>query len=81
LADEHTKGAVDEESPTAKAFNGPKGNWSGADVDKSGDEADEEGIANGSELLKESGSEIENEAESELISWDLHPSRRLRSLT
>ncbi len=70
MADEHTKGAVDEESPTAKAFNGPKGNWSGADIDKGGDEADEERVANGSELLKESGAEIEDEAESQAISWD-----------
>jgi hypothetical protein len=44
LADEHTEGAVDQESATAELLNGPEGDGRGANVDGSGDHGNQERV-------------------------------------
>lgn len=63
LADGHAESTPDEERTTAKTLHGPEGQRSGAHVDQGGNEGDEEWVVNGSELLEESGAEVEDEVD------------------
>jgi hypothetical protein len=61
LADNHTRSTPNQDCASAISFNDVEGNWCGADVDQCGDKVDQERIADRSKLLKESGSEVEDE--------------------
>lgn len=60
LATQHAQSAVDQNRATAEAFDRPEGDWCGADVDQSGDQANEEGVIDRAELLEEGCAEIED---------------------
>lgn len=53
LHDDHTSGTPDEDTSATDLLNHDEGIRSGQDVDEGGDEGDEEGVADGSELLEE----------------------------
>jgi len=63
FADQHTQRTPDEDGTTTVALNGIEGDGGAADVDESGDETDEEGVADGAECLEESGTEVEDEVD------------------
>lgn len=63
FADHHSEGTPDQERATTEALDGVEGNRGGADVDEGGDEADEEGVADGAELLEKGGAEVEDEVD------------------
>lgn len=58
LADQHSEGAVDKDCTTAESLNGVEGDGSATDIDESGNDADQEWIADSLQLLEESGSEL-----------------------
>lgn len=58
LANQHSEGAIDENGTTAESLNGVEGDWSATDIDEGGDNTDQEWVADGLQLLKESGSEL-----------------------
>lgn len=78
LANQHPQGTPDEQRPTTKAFDGPERDWGGADVDEGCDQADEERIGNGAQLLEERGSEIEDEVDTGPLLHHLHRSPQNR---
>ena len=47
FADQHAKGPPDQDGATTESLNNIKGEGCGANVDKGGDQADEEGVADG----------------------------------
>jgi len=53
LADEHTKGAIEENSSATKPLDCPEGKRSGADVNESENEGDEEDVLDGTGRLEE----------------------------
>ena len=63
LANQHAERTPDEQRTTAESFNGPEGDRGRADVDKSRNERDEEGVGNGAELLEECGTVVEDEVD------------------
>lgn len=63
FADEHACGSPDEERASAELLDGPERNRSGENVDQGGDQANQEGVLDGSERLKEGGSEVEDEVD------------------
>jgi hypothetical protein len=67
LADQHTEGADDEERATAELLNGVEGYWSRADVDKSEDQGDQEGVADGIGRLEERCGVVEDEVDTSPI--------------
>lgn len=68
LADNHPSGTPDENGTTTELLNDVEGHGSGADVDESGDQGDEERVGNRSEGGEEDGSEVEDEVDtSELL--------------
>ena len=63
LADKHSTGTDDEDSATTEALDSPEGERSGADVDKSENERDEETVLNGTGGLEERGGVVEDEVD------------------
>lgn len=55
LADQHAESTPDEEGTTTELLDGVEGDGGGADVDKGGDEGDQEGVRDRSEVLEEGG--------------------------
>lgn len=63
LADEHASSTPDEDCAATKLLNDVEGDRSGADVDQSEDEGDEEDIRDVGGLLEESGGVVEDEVD------------------
>jgi len=63
LADNHATRTIDEESTTTEPLNGPEGDRSGEDVDKGGDQTDQEGVGDGAKISEEGGTEVEDEVD------------------
>ena len=76
LTDQHSKGAIDQQSATTEFLDGEERDRGAADVDEGGDETDHEWIADGLQLLEESGSELSQSVKYpqgiECASIDLH---------
>lgn len=60
---EHADGTPDEQRTTTELLNRPEGDRGRADVDQGGDQADEEGIVDGSQVLEEGGAKVEDEVD------------------
>lgn len=58
FANQHSESAIDEESATTEFLNGIERDRGTTNVDEGGDDADQEWIADGPELLEEGGSEL-----------------------
>jgi hypothetical protein len=56
-------GSVDEEGSSTELLNGPERDRSRADINEGGNERDQEGVADGSEILEERGTEVEDEVD------------------
>jgi hypothetical protein len=63
LADPHTKSTVDQKRSTTEFLNGVERNRGGAYVDKGGDKRDQERVGNGTQVLEEDGSKVEDEVD------------------
>ena len=61
LADQHAESAIDQERATTESLNSVERDGRGADVDKSEDQRDQEGIADRASGLQERGGIVENE--------------------
>jgi hypothetical protein len=61
LADQHTEGTPDEKWATSEFLNGVERERSGANVDESEDQGDQEGVADGTGRLQEGGGVVEDE--------------------
>jgi hypothetical protein len=61
LADDHTGRAPDQNGASAESLDNVERDWRGANVDQGGNKIDQERIADRSELLEESGSEVKDE--------------------
>jgi hypothetical protein len=72
LHDYHACTANNEDLATAKTLDCPKGNRRGEDVDKRGNEAYEEGIADSPEGGKEDCAEVEDEVDTGKLLHHLH---------
>lgn len=64
LADNHAKSTPDEQRSSSNLLHRPEGDGGGADVDEGGDEGDQEGVVDSSELLEEGSSCNELERDS-----------------
>jgi hypothetical protein len=56
-------GTVDEQRSSTESLNGPEGDRGGADVDKGGDQRDQERVGDCAECLEEGGTEVEDEVD------------------
>ena len=63
MTNDHTSSSPDQDGASAEPLDDVEGDWCGADVDESGDQVDEEGIADCSKFLEESGSEVKDEVD------------------
>jgi len=63
LADQHAESTPDEEGTTTELLNGVEGDGGRADVDEGGDEGNQEGVRDRSEVLEEGGTEVEDEVD------------------
>ena len=63
FANQHSQSTPDEDCTTAILLNNVERDGSGADVDKGGDETNEEGVADRAKFLEEGGTEVENEVD------------------
>ena len=68
----HPRASDDEDLAAAEAFDGPEGYGGRTDVDKGGDEGDEERVADRAEGFEEDSSEIEDEVDSGQLLHHLH---------
>lgn len=60
LADHHTQGSPNQKSASTEPLDGPEGDGGRAHVHEGGDERDQEWVLDGSQRLKEGGSEVED---------------------
>ena len=63
LHDDHASSSKDKERTSANLFNHDERGWGGQHVYKSCDERDEEGVADGAELLEEDWTEVEDKVD------------------
>lgn len=63
FADQHAQGTPDEDCTTAESLNDPEGDGSGADVDQSSDEIDQEGVGDRAQILEEGSTKVEDEVD------------------
>ena len=63
FANDHAQRTPDQQRTTPKSLNRVEGNGCGADVDKGGDETDEERVADRAELLEEGRTKVEDEVD------------------
>lgn len=72
LHDDHTGGTEDQDRTTSKLLNHDEGGWGGEHVDEGGDHGDEERVVDGTELLEEDGTEVEDEVDTSELLHHLH---------
>lgn len=63
LANNHSEGTPQKERTATNTFDGPKCDWGREHVDNSGNHADEEGVADGSEGFEEGCAKVEDEVD------------------
>ena len=63
LADNHAHSAPQKDGAATESLDDIKGDGCRADIDKGGDQGDQERVRNGAELLEEVGAEIEDEVD------------------
>jgi hypothetical protein len=72
LHDDHTSGTEDEKRATSNLLDHDKRGWGGEHVDQSGNERDQEGVGDGTKLLEENGSKVEDEVDTSQLLHGLH---------
>ena len=72
LADDHSERAPEEQRATPEFLDGPEGDGGRAHVHQGGDEADQEGIVDGTEILEEGGPKVEDEVDPGPLLHHLH---------
>lgn len=61
LTDQHAESAPDQKGSPPKPFDRPKGDGSRADIDQGGNQTDQEGVVNRSQIREKAGAEVKNE--------------------
>lgn len=72
LANKHTKGTNEEDGSTTESLNSPERQRSGADVDESEDQRDEEDVVDGTGRLEEGSRVVEDEVDTGPLLHHLH---------
>lgn len=72
LHDDHGGGTEDKKLTATELLNDVERDGSRQDVDKGGDEGDQEGVADRAELLEENGTEVEDEVDTGQLLHHLH---------
>lgn len=72
LHNDHTGGTEDQDRTTSNLLNHDERGWGGEHVDKGGDETDQEGVLDGTELGEEDRAEVEDEVDTGQLLHSLH---------